>query len=81
MTDRPPPSRSTALGRRLVPGTLLFALLLSVPLAVAGQVVAAVIFGVLPLLWLAWVTLRVHRVERLTRELRSDPGDPDGPGR
>jgi hypothetical protein len=65
--ERRRPALALQLGRRLAPLTVLFAVLLSAPLAYAGQWVAALIFGLAPLAWLGWVTLYVSRVERRSR--------------
>lgn len=66
--ERRRPPVAPRLGRRLIPGTLLLAVLLSAPLFYAEQWVAAVIFGIAPLAWLGWVTLKVSRVEKRSRE-------------
>lgn len=65
--ERRRPALALRLGRRLVPGTVLLAVLLSAPLAFVGQWVAASIFGIAPLAWLGWVTLYVSRMERRSR--------------
>lgn len=76
--ERRRPAVAPRLGRRLIPGTLLLAVLLSTPLLYVGQWVAALIFGAAPLAWLGWVTLYVSRVEKRNRsDLSSaEPIDP-----
>ena len=66
--ERRRPAVALRLGRRLVPGAILLAVVLSAPLVFAGEWVAALIFGIAPLAWLGAVTRYVARVERRSRD-------------
>lgn len=74
--ERPRPTRAVQLGRRLVPVTVLVAVLLSAPWAYAGHWVAALIFAIAPLTWLGYVTLHVARMEKGTRPELWSPRPP-----
>lgn len=63
-SGRPSPSRALELGRHLAPAAVVLALVLAVPLALAGQRVAALIFGFAPVACLGWVTFLCYRVEK-----------------
>ena len=82
--ERRRPTRALQLARRLVPATIVLAVLLAASLAYAGHPIAALIFGVAPLTWLGAVTLQVYRVERRLGDFGTIPRGlrprPDGSG-